>query len=381
MMVGGSWRRAGAALLFGLGPLVSLTYLIYCEDSRLGIDRDFGVFWMAGKLAAEGDVATIFNPAAFRQALATLVGEEAGKLPFLYAPNSLLLFAPLSLLPPLTAMIVWLAATFSLMAVLLRAGLNAPRMMTTALLVCPASIINIVCGQNAYLSTGLLAGALLALERRPILAGILLGLLSYKPHFGLMLPFLLLGTGHLRTFIAAGITTLMTLGVSIVFFGMDAWGLYLQAVTGQMGFLDRWNFTSYTFYMAFLRYGLASWLAALIHILVALFVTAATIWVFRRAVPHALKCSIAMVGVTLVAPYFLPYDMVIVSAAILLALPSFAGARWEWLLLALAWILPAFAFQSGVPAGPFLILALFLLLLRQAFQRGEPALTHGGVEP
>jgi hypothetical protein len=376
-----SSHRIGAFFLFGLGPLVSLIYLVACEDPLLGTERDFSVFWTAGALAAKGDIATIFNPSAFEQALANLVGSKASNLPFLYAPNSLLYFVPLSFVPPLAGLIIWLIATFSLMTVMLWPGLVRPRAMMAALLLCPASTVNIICGQNAYLSTALLGGALLLLEKRPVLAGVLLGLLSYKPQFGLMLPLLLLGTGNLRAFSAATMTTLALLFATTLFFGTEVWASYLQGAAGLRGFVDQWNFISYTFYMAFLRYGLAGWQAGLIHATAALFTIAATIWIFRQSVPHTLKCSIAMVGVTLVAPYFLPYDMTIISAAILLALPSFIKSGWERFFLGFIWVLPALAFEAGTPAGPILIMVLFLLLLRQALiisAVDRPGMADGG---
>ena len=47
-------------------------------------------------------------------------------------------------------------------------------------------------GQNGFLTAALIGGALGLLERRPALAGICLGLLTYKPQFGLLFPFVLI---------------------------------------------------------------------------------------------------------------------------------------------------------------------------------------------
>ena len=56
----------------------------------------------------------------------------------------------------------------------------------------PATFINLFHGQNGFLNAALLGAALLALDRRPVVAGILFGLLSYKPHLGLLVPLALL---------------------------------------------------------------------------------------------------------------------------------------------------------------------------------------------
>ena len=49
----------------------------------------------------------------------------------------------------------------------------------------------------------LLGGALVSLDRRPLIAGILFGLMAYKPQFGLMIPIALAAGGYWRSFSAA----------------------------------------------------------------------------------------------------------------------------------------------------------------------------------
>ena len=56
----------------------------------------------------------------------------------------------------------------------------------------PAVLVNIGHGQNGFLTAALLGGALLLLDRRPWLAGVLIGLLAYKPQFGVLIPIALL---------------------------------------------------------------------------------------------------------------------------------------------------------------------------------------------
>ncbi len=52
----------------------------------------------------------------------------------------------------------------------------------------PAVFINIGHGQNGFLTAALLGGALHWLDRKPWLAGILIGMLAYKPQFGVLIP-------------------------------------------------------------------------------------------------------------------------------------------------------------------------------------------------
>ena len=52
----------------------------------------------------------------------------------------------------------------------------------------PAVFVNLGHGHNGFLTAALLGAALVVLDARPILAGILFGLLAYKPQFGVLIP-------------------------------------------------------------------------------------------------------------------------------------------------------------------------------------------------
>ena len=61
------------------------------------------------------------------------------------------------------------------------------------------------------------------LPRRPILSGILFGLLAYKPQFGLLIPVALLVAGQWRAMIAAGLTVIALTAAATLAFGTDIW--------------------------------------------------------------------------------------------------------------------------------------------------------------
>ncbi|MEI9964478.1 MAG: glycosyltransferase family 87 protein [Caulobacteraceae bacterium] len=67
------------------------------------------------------------------------------------------------------------------------------------------------------------------LDRRPILAGVLLGALCYKPQFGLLLPIALAAGGRWRTILSAGATVIALVLLSVAAFGVDAWTAFLHA--------------------------------------------------------------------------------------------------------------------------------------------------------
>src|SRR6202023_3344335 len=83
----------------------------------------------------------------------------------------------------------------------------------------PAIFVNLGHGQNGFLTAGLLGAALLSLPRRPLLSGILFGLLAYKPQFGLLIPIALLAGGQWRATISAGLTVVALMTVATLAFG------------------------------------------------------------------------------------------------------------------------------------------------------------------
>ena len=67
------------------------------------------------------------------------------------------------------------------------------------------------------------------LDRRPIVAGILFGLLAYKPQFGLMIPLVLAASGRWRTFAAAAATVVLLALATTLAFGPHVWQAFLDS--------------------------------------------------------------------------------------------------------------------------------------------------------
>ena len=70
-------------------------------------------------------------------------------------------------------------------------------------LLSPAAAIAVWLGQNSFLTAALLVGGFALAKRRPLLAGFLLGVLTYKPQFWLMVPIALIAARQWKTLAAA----------------------------------------------------------------------------------------------------------------------------------------------------------------------------------
>ena len=94
-----------------------------------------------------------------------------------------------------------------------------------------AVFVNITHGQNGFLTTALFAAGLAVLDKRPLLSGLLFGLLCYKPQFGVLIPLVLAATGRWRSLIAAAATVACLAVAATASFGWQVWPAFLESMT------------------------------------------------------------------------------------------------------------------------------------------------------
>ena len=82
--------------------------------------------------------------------------------------------------------------------------------------------------QNGAWTAALFGGGLGLIERKPLIAGGLLGLLVYKPQLGILIPIALLAGRHWRAFAAATIVACTLIALSALIFGAEIWGEYVR---------------------------------------------------------------------------------------------------------------------------------------------------------
>ncbi len=181
----------------------------------------------------------------------------------------------------------------------------------------PAVLANFIVGQNGFLSTALLGGALLMLVERPILAGVLLGLLTYKPHLGLLFPIVLAASGHWRVFIVAGIVATLMAIASWGAFGTETWAAFAANIghTSQAFLSDGWaDFGKLQTAFGLVRtLGGGEPLAWSVQALVALMAAGAIAALWRSRADYEVKAAALGVGAMLATPYLYTYDLVVLT--------------------------------------------------------------------
>ena len=313
--------RAFLLAALSLAVMAPMVWVVYwpargaMDVSHYQIGRDFINDWAGPRLAFSGQVLKLFDLRAY----AHLIGVQFGRpLPFhnwSYPPTALLLLAPFAALPYFAALALW---TVGFLLIYLRASLSfvAPgrrRIALVLLVFAPATLINIVAGQNGFVTAALMLGGLAALERRPLLAGLLFGLLTTKPHLGFVLAFVLLSLGAWRTIAAAVATTMALVAASVLAFGVEPWRLFLTVTRGYQTYLLHDFAGFYTpmmaSVMALARFnGVGYGPAWMVQGVASLIVIAAACWAVRRTRSVAMRALVVAVATPLATPYAFNYD-------------------------------------------------------------------------
>jgi hypothetical protein len=333
---------------------------------------DFITFYSAAKLALAGNAVAAFEPATIFAVQKAVV--PANEMIFLwhYPPPFHLLVAPLGLLPYFPAYWLFLVATLPLYLVLARHISHHPLALVLALAM-PAAFVNAFHGQNAFLNTALLGFGLLLIERRPTVAGMLIGLLAYKPHLGILLPFALAAGGYWRSFAAAAATAVLFCAVSTLAFGIDYWAAWHRNLALVAEVLEQGNLPwakMPTFFAFASLLGAPTRLAYALQFALALPVAVATVWAWRREGPLALKVALATAATLLTSPYLFDYDLVLMGLpiAILAERMRRSGEREGAALLVLAALAPlagpGLAEAARIQLMPFMLLALWIVAWR-----------------
>jgi hypothetical protein len=159
-------------------------------SSRTGTPKgnDFVQFYVAGSLARAGQYEALVDDAAFRRSQDPFLARSPVKYPAIYPPQVGLIFAPLSVLPYVSAYVVWAAMSIALVlacaVVLLGCSAIDRRYRWAAIPVALAFApfpYMVLAGQISALSLCAFTLAAVALRRGSRLsAGLALGLLGYK---------------------------------------------------------------------------------------------------------------------------------------------------------------------------------------------------------
>jgi arabinofuranan 3-O-arabinosyltransferase len=351
------------------------------DPNGLGIPTDFVNVWAAGRLVLDGHPALAYDWDIQKQVEVAELGQNFfGNFAWHYPPPFLFVAAFLAQFPYSVAFIGWMLVSLMPYLAMMRAIVGRPFGLMLAVAF-PLALNNTLVGQNGFLTASLIGGTLYLLPKRPVLAGICLGLLSYKPQYGLLFPIALIAASQWTAFWTAGVVAVTMAFVSWLAFGTESWQAFFHWMP--------------MFSQAFLTEGRATWgKMQSIFALVRFFGgTEQLAWIFqwimsgtvaivlalmwRSKVRYSLKAAALATGTLLITPYLFMYDMMVlaVPVALLVRMGLASGFRdYELPALgcALALLLSFIPLVAPVGLGASLIVAALIARRAGPWWRRQP---------
>lgn len=339
-------------------PLAYLAGMYIYDRNGLGYPADFTTVWSAGRMVIEGRAAQVYDWDLHKQVQVAILGQGyPGHFGWHYPPPYLFVATALAYLPYAFAYPFYAVVSAVPYLAAMRAIVGRPLGLLLALGF-PVVFVNVLISQNGFLTAALVGGTLLFLPTRPVLAGVFLGLLTYKPQYGILFPLVLIATWQWRTFVSASVVAVLLAAASWFAFGTESW----------MGFLHGLSLTE----QAFLSEGRAEWgkmqsfFAAVRYLgggerlawtcqfalIAALAIAMIALW--RSRVRYSIKAAALATGVVLATPYLFLYDVMVLAVAVAFLVRDGLRTgfrRYEWPLFALAFLLLFVYPAVGAPTG------------------------------
>jgi hypothetical protein len=287
--------------------------------------------------------------------------------PFLYPPLWLIVALPFGLLPLSVAVTLFLVLGIAAAVVSLRAN-GLGWLAIAAILTSPAATWVVVGGQNTFLSLALLYGGLALLERKPVVAGILLGLLAYKPQLFVLIPVALLCARAWHALASLIVTLALASLATVLVLDPGLWVAFVKAAReGASSAVAAEMYAHVSGHMVTLLasakiLGLGTEAAIAVQLVGSLLAVGAVGWIFFRYQPSYARTTVLVAATMLVSPYTLNYDLLILMPAAALCFLHRAQSGYrpgEPVLLLAVWLLPYLCLElnpAGIPLSPLIIL-------------------------
>ncbi len=345
------------------------------------IGTDFSNVYAAGTLALQGHAADAYSPPLQHAAERAVFGRDVPFFGWHYPPFFFAIAALVATMPYALGLVLWMALSLPAYLVAIRAILPRPETLLAATAF-PAVFVNVGHGQNGFFTAALLGGALQVMQRRPALAGVLIGLLAYKPQFGLLIPIALLAGKRWITIAAAAVTVVISIALSFAILGADVWKAFQASTAFTQSVVLEQGGTGWekiqSIFSAVRMWGASIPIAYTAQSALTLAVAACLVWLWRGTVAFELRAAALALACLLATPYVLDYDLVVLGVAIaFLARHGLVRGfhHFEATVLAVAWIMPLLArtimSATGIPFGLLVLLAVFTITMMRAISDAQ----------
>jgi hypothetical protein len=343
---------------------------------------DFRALWSYAVALTDHAPAELYNSGLLHVRQVALGVNASGTNPFPYPPTFMLLIWPLSLLPCDVAFVVWIAGTMALFLWAIWGTCSRSPACLLLAVVAPASATAIAGGQSGFLAAALIVTGLRLAPGHPVISGVMIGLLSFKPQLGLLVPVGFAAAGLWPAFAAS---CAAIAGLSLIATGIFGWQVWPAWVSILPAYNDAFDHAATVLkirptVMANLgMLGCPVPIARAVQALVSVVVTV-IIWRCFRRDPDRLAVAALLVGTFLATPHAFVYDLPMVTAALVLfiearLITTAAFTVWEVMVLVQATIFPVLMVLARIqfPVSAVCLVLVFAMIVRCQ----GPELDHG----
>ena len=381
----GTWVLTIVAVICAVATLAVYAVKISAANPHNGvIGRDFLNFWMYGRAAWFADPGRFYDPRIYNEMLAPLVGANYPPQNWSYPPSIMFIAAPFGRLGYFPALLCWTVLGVGIFVWVARRCV-ADRRLLIAFLCSPAAVFCLISGQSSFLTAAMLLTIVWCVDRKPVLAGVLIALLSLKPQLGILFPVMLVASGRWRVFVVAAVATILIVAATALAFGPHVWidfvskGLPAQNLV--LADPGRVRTPMYpTIFMNLRGVDVSYAVAMTVQACFSAFGVGlvAFAYRFRKNADPLLLSALFFACSVCVVPYLLSYDMLTVSClAVLLLASGKLDARGQVLAMLMYW-LPWIQDKLGqfhIP-GPALIPAVFAVYLFTRLKTSGDEVVH-----
>lgn len=387
-------HRRARRLLALIPALVWLAYVwpvfftqlpVAANPDRGHYIRDFLHFYTQGMVVREHDRAALYDIDALAATAERAAPEIPKQLyPPVYGPQVGFLFAPLTAVPYVTGLYVWLFVTLAGYGVCIYAiwrehatlRLEALTVMTLAL-GAPGLHFTLSFGQASIVGLVCFTAMWIALRRGHMFAaGVALGALAYKPPLAAVATVVFVARREWRLVAGAAAAVIVQVLVAALYWGPGIFVDYAHALArlpNYLGVMEPHPELAQTIRSILTASGLTPRAALAATMAVSGVIAAAAVWAWRRERSKDLAFIALCSATLLVDPHFYAYDLLVLSPALMVALDR-AVARQEWSLgwTALGVYAAPIVSMLGIwPRVPWTLLALAMFFLAAIFVQGR----------
>ncbi len=334
----------------GAGVLFAIFEILYFRTGHFPYDGlnylvgwDFLNTWMGGNVALHGHPSEYFDYHRYNAVIHHMFAANMPNYNWSYPPTCVaadlavrVVFLPHQLCPMgrhRVRLFLWAASDGKF-----------DRGLLLFLALSPVAFVIVLTGQNGFFTGALLLTVLHQWDRRPALAGVMLGLLSVKPQLILLMPLVLMLTGRWRCFAFAALTAAVMAGLTTLLYGPAIWRDYLveavpfQNIVMTQGIGLMLGMMPTAFINARLMGAPIEFAWALQAVMSAL-ALAVTLWTFAKKRDPMLSNAMLLVASILVTPYSFNYDMAALIAVLAQLRLRADNERVDVMLILAVWVL------------------------------------------